>query len=92
MKNFVKILFSIIYFGIANPVNAEPGVANTKAEKMIEKLDKDQDGKISEKEFLDSKKEHFLMADHNNDGMLDSAEIKDMHKKRVKGKGKNKSN
>ena len=44
------------------------------AKELMERLDKDKDGKISESEF-DGPAEHFKKFDKNNDGYLSTDEI-----------------
>jgi Ca2+-binding EF-hand superfamily protein len=44
------------------------------ADELIQKLDKDQDGKISKAEF-DGPDEHFTMMDKNEDGYISKDEV-----------------
>jgi len=44
---------------------------------VLEKMDSDDDGKISKEEFLKSRQEMFERLDENNDGVLDEDEMKD---------------
>jgi len=44
---------------------------------VLEKMDADDDGKVSEEEFLKSRQEMFEKLDENNDGVLDEDEMKD---------------
>ncbi len=80
MKTLAKSTLVLICLGIVVPAMADHHPDHNKGDWMMEKCDKDKDGKISEMEFLDSKKEHFKIADKNSDGTLDSSEVKEMHK------------
>jgi Ca2+-binding EF-hand superfamily protein len=42
---------------------------------MLQKMDADKDGTVSETEFVDAAKRHFKEMDKNNDGQLTSEEI-----------------
>lgn len=58
---------------------AAPAFANHKTvEDVLAKCDKNKDGKISEAEFIESKKEHFKETDEDGDGALNNKEIQAM--------------
>ncbi len=90
MKTLSKCTLLALLIALATPALAEHKAEHKKGNRMLEKCDTDKDGKVSEMEFLESKKENFKKADKNSDGFLDSTEIKEMmkekHDKMKKGK------
>ncbi len=56
--------------------------------RMIERMDTDEDGKISESEAKGRLKERFKKVDRNGDGFIDAEEMKHARPGRGKGRGK----
>lgn len=64
-------------------------------QKMMQKLDSDGDGRISQKEFMAHQREKFQRMDHNGDGYIDDQErqamrdrmknMKERHKAKQEG-------
>ncbi len=62
---------------MATPLMAE----HHDGHRMMEHLDTDKNGQISEAEFLEAKKEHFKKMDKDSNGSLDENEMKMMKEK-----------
>jgi len=90
MKSITKISALLLALGLVSPVMADQHRMEDKADHMMEKCDKNKDGKISETEFIESKREHFKEADKNGDGMLDKSEVESMLKEKRKMMNKDK--
>ena len=46
--------------------------------KILEHLDKNKDGKVSEEEFVSQARERFKRADSNKDGSIDKSDLKSL--------------
>ncbi len=61
--------------------NGDSGKDHGKCGNMMSKIDSDEDGKISKKEFLKYHEEKFKKKDLNNDGFIDEDEMQKMMEK-----------
>jgi hypothetical protein len=75
MKNTYLALAALVFTTAAAPSAFAAHNATGNADKFIEKLDTDKDGKISKEEFETAKEKHFAAMDANNDGALTKEEI-----------------
>lgn len=90
MRNVIKCSALLFCLGLVTPAFADHHDKGKGGEHMMEKCDKNKDGKISEMEFIETKREHFKESDKNGDGMLDASEVEGMMKHKRKMMKKNK--
>jgi len=70
-----KTLLTLTLFS-ASALAQQPGMAPDLEEMFFKQFDANQDGVVSEEEFLKPTRAQFEHMDRNRDGVLDQAEVK----------------
>jgi len=94
MRSKLKVLLLIVALcsaggvpGAANAAEKEQNLATGEltTEQLLVLMDKDKDGKVSKKEFMDFMSAEFDRLDKNKNGKLDVNELSQMHYRRGAG-------